>query len=268
MPRQSRKPSSSQIYHVMVRGNEKKDIFLDDVDRARFLDILRNKKREAEYLLYAYCLMGNHVHLLVKEEGQKIAQVMRRINVSYAFYFNQKYNRTGHVFQDRYKSEPVDTEGYLLTVLRYIHNNPVKAGLVTEPAGYRWSSFLEYVDPDRAMFVDTGEVLGIFSQNQKEALKAFAEYSGSGDNLNTFAENELDSVPTSESLLHDFFVARNLNMDMVKAKKNLRLRNELISYLRDGGLTVKVIAQLVGLNKNTVCSVIKGGSTAKIVQKG
>lgn len=267
MPRQSRKVSSTKVYHVMVRGNEKKDIFLDDADRVKFLDTLRNKKLESEYRLLAYCLMGNHVHLLVKEEGQTIARVMRRINVSYALYFNQRYSRTGHVFQDRYKSEPVDTEAYLLTVLKYIHHNPVKAGWVTSPANYRWSSYSEYVDPVRRRLVDTGEILTIFSSDQGRAIRAFLEHSNSESNLDPFAEE--GRVPGVEDLLPGFFANRNLSMDLIKLKTDLQLRNELVFYLRDAGLSVQTIARSIGLNKNTICRAtkLKGGTTAKILEQ-
>ena len=110
MPRQVRQISKSQIYHVITRGNERRNIFLDDEDKKRFMDILCEKKRDKEYVLYAFCLMDNHVHLIIREGTDTISRIMKRINTGYAYYFNKKYKRVGHVFQDRFKSEAIESE--------------------------------------------------------------------------------------------------------------------------------------------------------------
>jgi len=112
--------SETGVYHVMLRGNERKDIFIDDEDKVRFLDMLYAKRERESYYLYSYCLMDNHVHLVLKEANDSISRIMRRITTSYAGYFNRKYKRSGHLFQDRYKSENVESDSYLLTVIRYI----------------------------------------------------------------------------------------------------------------------------------------------------
>lgn len=108
MPRQRRKLSKTGTYHIMLRGNERKSLFPEEEDYRKFLQILATKKRDDSFLLYAYCLMSNHLHLLIREKKQNISQIMKRINIAYAYYFNKKYNRVGHVFQDRFKSESVD----------------------------------------------------------------------------------------------------------------------------------------------------------------
>jgi len=120
MPRSARVLSETGVYHVMLRGNERKDIFIDDEDKVRFLDMLYAKRERESYYLYSYCLMDNHVHLVLKEANDSISRIMRRITTSYAGYFNRKYKRSGHLFQDRYKSENVESDSYLLTVIRYI----------------------------------------------------------------------------------------------------------------------------------------------------
>jgi putative transposase len=146
MARQGRIKSSTGIYHAMLRGIDKREIFLDDEDRAKFLFYLSRAKEKSNYDLYGYCLMNNHVHLLMKEGSEEIGTTIKRIAVSYVQWHNLKYSRTGHLFQNRYKSEPVEDEGYLLTVLRYIHQNPIKAGLVQDISHYRWSSYQNYVN--------------------------------------------------------------------------------------------------------------------------
>ncbi len=106
MPRVGRELSKNGIYHVMLRRNEGREIFMDDEDRKRFIDTLYEKSKENEFLVLAYCLMDNHLHLLVREGDDLINRAMKRIGVSYVYYFNKKYRRSGHLFQDRFKVNP------------------------------------------------------------------------------------------------------------------------------------------------------------------
>jgi REP element-mobilizing transposase RayT len=153
MARKSRKVSGTGIYHVMLRGTNRQDIFEDSEDYLRFLTILRNivypiddfgKHLPSRCNIYAYCLMTNHVHLLIRESAEALASVIHRIATAYAHYYNNKYFRCGHLFQDRFKSEPVNDQGYFFTLLRYIHQNPMAAGLSKGIDDYEWSSWKEY----------------------------------------------------------------------------------------------------------------------------
>jgi putative transposase len=110
MPRSGRRLSASKTYHVMIRGNERKAIFLDDEDRAYFVSMLAMKNLERRFAVYAYCLMDNHVHLIINEGEEGISRIMKRLQVSYVHYFNQKYGRSGHLFQDRFKSEAIEDD--------------------------------------------------------------------------------------------------------------------------------------------------------------
>ena len=129
----------------MLRGNERKDIFIDNEDKEKLIKIILHKKADETFKLYAYCIMDNHLHLIVKEQKETISQIIKKIAISYAYYFNNKYKRVGHLFQDRYKSETIEDEPYLLSVIRYIHNNPEKAG-ITKKEKYKWSSYSNYMD--------------------------------------------------------------------------------------------------------------------------
>ena len=130
LPRIAREKSRSGIYHVMLRGINKQNIFEEAEDYKKMMDLLRQRKEAGGITLYGYCLMSNHIHLLLREEKEPLNIEMKRIGSKYAIWFNTKYQRIGHLFQDRFKSEAVEDEPYFLTVLRYIHYNPVKAGLV------------------------------------------------------------------------------------------------------------------------------------------
>ena len=159
MPRQARKKSSSGIYHVMLRGINKQQIFEDEEDCEKFLWVLKETKAVSEYKLFAYCLMGNHIHLLIKEEKEPLEQIFKRIGGKFVYWYNIKYQRVGHLFQDRFKSEPVEDDAYLFTVIRYIHQNPVKAKLCENIEDYKFSSYKEYTD--RNWIVDTDFILDI-----------------------------------------------------------------------------------------------------------
>lgn len=145
MPRQARKRAESGIYHIMLRGINQQQIFEDEEDNHKFLQLLNECKEISGFKLLAYCLMGNHIHLLIREGAEPLEQVFKRIGSRFVYWYNVKYQRVGHLFQDRFKSEPVDNDSYLLTVIRYIHQNPVKAGICAKPEGYPYSSWQEYL---------------------------------------------------------------------------------------------------------------------------
>ena len=122
----------------MLRAADRIIIFSDDEDNQRFLEIVQRVKQESLFQLFAYCLMGNHVHLLLREGEEPLGMTFKRIGVSYVYYYNWKYQLHGHLFQDRYRSEQVEDDAYFLDVLRYICQNPVKAGLCAKPFEYPW----------------------------------------------------------------------------------------------------------------------------------
>ena len=161
MPRQARESSGTGIYHVMMRGINHQNIFEDQEDYYQFLKTLDMMALSYEpdgtpsgrnYILYAYCLMSNHIHLLIREREDKIGMAIKRVASSYVYYYNHKYSRDGHLFRERFKSEPVNDIAYFVTLLRYIHQNPVKAGMVAEVKDYEFSSWDEYIDKNSTLF--------------------------------------------------------------------------------------------------------------------
>lgn len=140
MPRQARQRAESGTYHVLLRGVNKDAVFLEDEDRAWFLRSLLLTKEASGCVVLAYCLMTNHVHLVVQTPVEPISEVMKRLGVRYVGWFNRKYGRVGHLYQNRFASLPVEDDAYLVTLLRYVWNNPVKAGLVVRAEDYPWSS--------------------------------------------------------------------------------------------------------------------------------
>ena len=145
MARLSRKESYSNFYHVMTRGINKDKIFETESNKKRLFYIIQEKNSEIGCQIYSYCIMDNHLHLLVKADLEDLSLLMKKINGTYAMHYNLKEERIGPVFQDRFKSEAVEDNRYLLSVLKYIHQNPLKAGLVKDIREYKWSSYIEYL---------------------------------------------------------------------------------------------------------------------------
>ncbi len=129
----------------MLRGINRQQIFMEEEDYQHFLDVLTECRKISKFELYSWCLMSNHIHLLLRPVEEPLEQVMKRIGTRYVVWYNKKHARTGHLFQDRYKSEPITDDAYFLTVLRYIQNNPVKAGICEDAENYPWSSAADYV---------------------------------------------------------------------------------------------------------------------------
>jgi len=163
------------LYHIIVRGNRKQDIFHDNQDRLQYLNRLEHYKKERDFALYSYVLMTNHVHLLIESRKTPISRIMQLLNFTYTMYFNKKYGTVGHLFQGRYKAFLCDKDKYLLALVRYLHLNPVRAKVVASPEEYEWSSHNDYLS-ERTGIVDTEQVLRMFSERKLQARKLYREF--------------------------------------------------------------------------------------------
>lgn len=144
MARQARQESSTGFYHVMIRGINREYLFRRDADKAHFMELLHAQQNTA-FLLVAWCIMDNHAHLLIKAEKDTMSKAIKVISLKFAAHYNRALDRIGPVFGDRFRSESIEDESYLVGVLRYIHHNPLKAGLVSNISSYPWSSYQEYL---------------------------------------------------------------------------------------------------------------------------
>jgi REP element-mobilizing transposase RayT len=176
MARQLRIEFSGAFYHVTSRGNLRDKIFFSDSDRERFLETLKRTKDRYSYLLHAYALMDNHYHLLIETPRPNLSQIMQNINTSYTVYINRKYTRAGHLFQGRFKAIIVDKDNYLLQLSRYIHVNPVRAGIVDMPEDFRWTSYREFIGKVEKGIVNTEDTLSHFSTNKTIARRRYREF--------------------------------------------------------------------------------------------
>lgn len=249
MPRQARKRSKTGIYHIMVRGNNRQIIFEDDEDYLKFLDTIQKIKVKCKFDLYGYCLMGNHAHLLLREGEESVSMVMQRICSSFVYWYNWKYDRYGHLFQERYKSEVVEDEAYLLTVLRYIHQNPIKAGIKNTIEGYKWSSYQEYIGKQN--IIDTEFILKLFSTEKQTAKEKFKKYMSEVNEDICLDYKERHRIADDEiiKLIEEkygvkkgyFHLVEKQEMDMIL--KNLKGIN---------GVTIRQIVRVTGVSKYMV----------------
>lgn len=241
MPRQARKKSESGIYHIMLRGINRQQIFEDAEDYYKFLAILEEYKAVCEYEIYAYCLMGNHIHLLLKEGTESLEQVFKRICGKFVYWYNIKYRRSGHLFQDRFKSEPVDSQEYLQTVIRYIHQNPVKAKLCRTISDYTYSSYAEYLG--NSTLVDTGFIFDIWPLDQFiELNKSFVE-----ENCLDIAEKAVVRLTDEQAskLIRKISGCENAAQFQTL---EIKMRDKYLKKLRENGVSIRQLSRLTGIS--------------------
>ena len=247
MPRTNRIISYTHIYHIMLRGINKQNIFNDDFDKIKFLKILKETKDKYQYKIYAYCLMNNHVHLLICDYNKMISSIIQSLAIRYSLYFNKKYERVGHLFQNRYKSKCVENERYLLNLVRYIHQNPENANVgFTE--NYRWSSFKEYITHNK--LIDSDYILNFFefsiekfknfNLNYIENYKDELEY----EFINKFDDNKIKQIIEKELHIRDVNEIANYN---------IKLRNNYIKCIKKmEGVTCAQIARILNISRKIV----------------
>jgi REP element-mobilizing transposase RayT len=165
------------FYHVTSRGNERKTIFINQRDREKFLSYLESATERYEARIHVYCLMDNHYHLLLETPAGNLSQIMHHVNGAYTTYVNTKRNRVGHLFQGRYKAILIDADEYAKELSRYIHLNPVRAGITMTPAEYRWSSCKYYTAKKRAPeWLKRHFLLGYFDDKLIPAMKRYHDF--------------------------------------------------------------------------------------------
>ena len=247
MTAQPRKLSESGIYHVMLRGINQTQLFYEDEDYHVFLERLERFKDDCGFDLLAYSLMGNHVHLLVRDGEAKLSLLVKKVALSYSHWFNAKYDRSGYLFSGRFKSEPVEDDAYFLAVLRYIHNNPVKVG---EATGH-WTSYDAYLGG--STIVNTDFALVMFSENRMRARELFQEFIAQHPDeeeevcLGEGKEHVSDSEAIEVIKRIGGITSCNKLADLEREK-----RNQVLTSLKKAGLSIRQIARLTGINRGIV----------------
>lgn len=246
MPRSKRIKSLTDTYHIMIRGVNKEDIFHDDDDKRKFLQISQYYSNKFDLTIYAYCLMDNHVHFLIKSENN-LNKFMQCIQTVYSQYFNKKYKRIGHLFQDRFKSIPVEENTYLLECVRYIHQNPVKAQ-ISSIDKYLWSSYNEYIK--KAYIIKPNFILDLFSDSRKQAIIKYIEYmniiSKESDLRNIGIEDKISDEEAIE-FIDSFFRVKTYDIQFMNLMERNKLLSEIISL---NTINILQISRITGIDRN------------------
>jgi REP-associated tyrosine transposase len=269
------------LYHVTSRGDGREDIFLDDADRKLFLEVLSDTCDRFNWVIHAYCLMGNHYHLLIETPDGNLSKGMRQLNGVYTQRFNRKHKRVGHVFQGRYKSIIVQKDSYLLELSRYIVLNPVRAQMVRSAKDWPWSSYRATADmAEGEAWLATDPILSTFGQRRTQAVEAYRAFVAEGKNQpspwaklknqiylgsDSFVEKmqrkieaaqDLNEVPTAQR--------RQMAKPLEHYVRRHRDRDEAIEQAyASGGYGMKEIGEHFGLHYSRVSRIIAERGKAK-----
>ncbi|MGM0900614.1 MAG: REP-associated tyrosine transposase [Bacillota bacterium] len=249
--RKARKKSASGIYHVMYRGVNRQEIFHDHGDNRKFLETLQKYKNKLGLQVYAWCLMDNHVHLLLREGEEELGATMKRIGVSYALYYNWKYQTSGHLFQNRFHSENVENDEYFLTVIRYIHQNPVKAGMVMKVNEWSWSSCAGYYGlsyfPEGLL--EPNEAFRMFSEDLTMAKEKFREFNeeSNQDQCLDDSPSKRRRLPDEEAKLKVKEILGSTEIAQVKTLPKLERERVLREIKSIDGLSQRQAGRILGI---------------------
>lgn len=262
MPRLPRKYSEIKVYHIMIRGINKQNIFLDEEDRYKFLEIIESTKEKYNYTIYIYCIMNNHVHLVIYDKDEQLSKIMQSIEIAYAFYFNKKYDRVGHLFQNRFLAKKVEDKKYLLQLCRYIHQNPLKAG-IGNTENYKWSSYQEYINNSK--IIDNKMILSIFSKDLEIAKKEFIKFHNinseinNENKINNFIEYEMCKKLTDDEIKRYIYELLDIQHIREIFQYNTKLRNEKLLKLKclKKLSSISQLARVIGINRKMLERTLK-----------
>lgn len=243
MSRKAREYSHSGLYHVVFRGMNKHNIFEENEDFLKFLYFVHDVKQELQFQMYAYCLMSNHVHILLNESKTgDVSLIMKKLLVRYAGWFNRKYERSGSLFGNRFKSQPVESDEYLLTLIRYIHQNPIRAKVVKSLEEYRWSSYSEYLN--KPILVDTDFMLSITDKN------SFIKF---------HQQEEKGHFQVSDRIRRSDSSVRQRIIELMEGKDPQVLgefikpeRDKILKKLKEEGFSIRQIERATGVSRGII----------------
>ena len=253
MSRKIRTFAYSQIYHIILKGIDSHDIFYDNQDKYFFLKQILITQQTFNYIVYSYCLMSNHVHLVIKCKDELLSKAIQSLTIRYVSYFNKKYERTGHLFQGRFKSKAVENQKYFLELCRYIHRNPEKAG-ITLTQNYEWSSYKEYLG--EAKIIDKHVLLHYFINN----LNDFVYYTIGTvdiDDIEDFVEyeiiNKLTDAQLASIIMKKFDLANVGQINLFfKTRDKILLKEDLKKISSINGTNITQIARVIRINRNLI----------------
>lgn len=249
------------FYHVCARGTGKQLIFESDDDRWEFLELMRDCCREAGVTVVAWCLMGNHVHLVLADYEDRMSAAMHRLLLTYARRFNKRTGRTGHLFQNRFDRRSLDTDRHLMAAIRYVHADSQEAGIAPIER-YPWSSFAEYLrafDDDTTIgFSDPSAVLELFGSAEGFIAYSLETLDGSDPVIHDMDETEWERHAFADKMAKGLGVS----LDRLKAVPPAQ-RDGFVFALHEAGYTVREIERYMGISKSTASRIVRAYAQAK-----
>lgn len=244
MARKARSKSVTGVYHVLITGMPNKELFKDYKDKIMFLDGIRKAKEKSQFQLFGYCLLDNHIHMIIKE-SENIDTIMKRIMISFAKAFNEKYNTNGKVFFDRFKSQPIEKENELIKTVRFIHQNPVKHKLIMDFKKYYWSSYNTYIRIEKDGITDVELVRSCFYN--LDDLKEFMSDTIIEDKYLEYA------IMTNYSDEELYFVIRKMLKIDDLSTCSKQDRNQIIRELyTETGCSIRQLSRVVNVSKSII----------------
>lgn len=239
MSRIQKENINTPFFHIMVQGNNKEYIFnsLDNINE--YMRIMEETKEKIDTTILAYCIMSNHAHILIYQENvENLIKYMYRVNLMYAKYYNKKYDRVGHVFRDRYKTQPIYSEKQLYTCVRYIHDNPVKARICKTPDEYKYSSFCNNI------FYTNTEI----ERNVRKNMYVQENFKSSKEDEFILMENEQNDEELCYKILKEITSENNIKKDEIYQNENLIYL--IIKKLKfENNISYRMLENVLGINR-------------------
>ncbi len=235
---------NTPFFHIMCQGINKEYIFSSEQDKIKYMKIMEKTKEEIKIIILAYCIMNNHVHILFHEKDTKqITKYMQKVNLLYAKYYNKKYERVGYVFRDRFKTQPIYTERYLCTCVRYIYNNPVKANICNHAKEYKYSSYSQ-----NKFYTDTPI---------ERKIRKFICGEEVQEEYNEFVllEDEQNKKQIHEEIFEELLQQKNITLKDLKNNKELLAK--LVKKLKnDYKISFRSMERMIGIGRETLRKMI------------
>jgi len=251
MPRRPRVDIAG-YYHIINRGVEQRDVFVDDKDFNKFIELICKYSKEYNITIHNYSLMNNHYHLLIETKEKNLSSFMKQINMNYTIYFNKKYKRVGHLWQGRFKSFYVANEAYYYILMRYIEQNPIKAKIVKDLRKYKYNSLYQFLQKDIPNCLKDSYIVKKFKNNKKDIYDFLTMSVDKSDLAELKKASSLVEAPLKSNVLD-----KEKLKEMFKDYKSIKDRNNIILKAYKIGYSQAKIAKVLGLNQSTIQRTIK-----------
>ncbi|WP_053957330.1 transposase [Inediibacterium massiliense] len=274
MPRCARIKSNDSIYHIMVRSISEIKLFKKNDDKDRYLSLIQKYRYKYGFKVYAYCLMDNHGHFIIDANGADISKIMHGINFCYAQYFNQKYKRHGHVFQDRFKSKIINSDQYLISLSAYIHNNPMDIKKYQDkPQKYKYSTLGVFLGLKKDLYdiVDEKYIMSLFKVDINKAREMYLEFVVGYDNESITIEGEFINEKTeyrSERVIHARDYTPKDIVRYIVGYTKINMKKVYIKYNREAtesrALCVLFMKRFCNFSHKDICRVIGNITSSRV----